>query len=167
MEIYLMQHGAAYEKNLNPERPLTPEGERAILAASLGIKRLGVSCDTLIASTKKRSQQTADLVARTLELSPDIIRIAECADPQAPPQHAVEFIMSLHHHSSVLMTGHMPSLHKLAAFLLAEDDWPMLHFEHGGLCRIRTDEPPSRTGLLYFLLTQKQLAMIGRTEDNV
>jgi phosphohistidine phosphatase len=66
MELYLMQHGPNLSKDEDPEEPLSPDGKKQILKAAKAIKKMGLQFDVVIASPKKRSQQTAEIVAEAV-----------------------------------------------------------------------------------------------------
>ena len=63
MEIYLMQHGPALPKDQDPEEGLNPEGKERIHASGQALKKMGVTFDAILSSPKKRSKQTAAIVA--------------------------------------------------------------------------------------------------------
>ncbi|MGD9339110.1 MAG: histidine phosphatase family protein [Syntrophobacterales bacterium] len=66
MEIYLMQHGPNLSKDEDPEESLSPEGEAQVSKAAQAIKRMGLGFEVIIASPKKRSKQTAAIVAEAV-----------------------------------------------------------------------------------------------------
>ena len=61
-----MQHALAYPAEENPERALSPTGIGQAKAAGRGIKRLNLSFDLIVASPKRRSHQTAALIAESV-----------------------------------------------------------------------------------------------------
>ena len=70
MEIYLMQHGQALPKEQDPEEGLSAEGEERIRASARGLKKMGAAFDVILCSPKKRSRQTATIVAEELGFPP-------------------------------------------------------------------------------------------------
>lgn len=113
MRVYLMQHGEAVDKLVNPDRPLSAQGRRDVdrvaeFAAAAGVRVQEVWC-----SNKTRSRETAELLAARLggvarergglgpgDDVPDVLTWIACAD------------------SDVAIAGHLPHLSLLAAAML-------------------------------------------------
>ena len=78
MEVYLMQHGPALPKEQDPEEGLGPEGQERIHTSGQALRKMGVNFDAILCSPKKRSQQTAAIVAEeAIEyLQAPIVRVA-------------------------------------------------------------------------------------------
>ena len=153
-----MQHGLAVSEKEDLERPLSPTGKAQIEKSAAAIRMMGLRFDLIIASTKKRSKQTADIVAKTVEYPVATIVETESVKPTAPPEASIDFISQFRQKNSVLIAGHLPSLAKIAASLLTDDSEVSIRFENGGLCRIDIETLPAHNGVLRWYLTPEQLA---------
>lgn len=161
MKIYLMQHGLAVSESENPERPLSAAGQDQIQTSAGAIRKMGLRFDVIIASTKKRSKQTAEIVAGCLGYPLEQIVESESVNPLALPEDAVETIARFKDKNTILVVGHLPSLGKIASSLLFEADRVGIHFENGGLCCIEVPALPAHSGSLQFCLTHEQMGMIA------
>jgi len=161
MEIYLMRHGAPLPKEKDPDRGLSPEGSDQIHASSRALKRFNVVLDTIVCSPKKRSQQTAAIVAEELQVASDRIVETEKAKPMAPPADTLDFLAGLSDKDHVLIAGHLPSVSEIASFLLTDGSKATIDFQMGGVCRIHVETLPTHAGVLCWYLTPEQLRLIG------
>jgi len=66
MEIYLLRHGQAVSEQEDPARPLSRDGVEQIQASASAIRRLGLVFDVIVCSPKRRSHQSAALVAEAI-----------------------------------------------------------------------------------------------------
>src|SRR4029434_10395463 len=82
MNLYLMRHGiavAADQPGIESDsgRPLTAKGTKRMRQAARGLRRLGVSFDTVLTSPFLRARQTAEIVAESLGLEDRLEEISE------------------------------------------------------------------------------------------
>jgi phosphohistidine phosphatase len=161
MELYLMQHGQAVLETENPEQPLSREGVAQIQASAAAMKRLGIVLDLIVCSPKKRSRQSAALVAEGVNYPySDIVETA-AVKPTASADDTISFLRQHPACSSVLIVGHLPSLVRIAALLLGGDAPVRLRFENGGLCRLDTADLAPGTGELVFHLAAAQMRQLA------
>jgi len=144
MEIYLMQHGPNLSEDQDPEEPLSHEGEAQITVAAGAAKKMGLQFEVVIASTKKRSRQTAEIVAGALGFPTEQIIETDKVSSK-----------------SVFIAGHLPSLAKLSSYLLTGGEGASIHFVRGGLGRIDLEALPNQGGELRWYLTPEQLNLIA------
>ena len=161
MEIYLMQHGPALPKEQDPEEGLSPEGEARIRASGQALKKMGVSFDAVLSSPKKRSRQTAAIVAEAVGFKQEKIIETEKVKAMTPPEETVEVLAGLSGAERVLIAGHLPSVAELASFLLTEGSKAAVQFEMGGCCRIDVEKLPTHSGRLRWYLLPAQLQLIA------
>lgn len=161
MEIYLMQHGIPFPKDKDPEQGLSPEGIDQVRVSGRALKRMGVSLDAIVSSPKKRSQQTAAIVAKELALATDKIIETEKVKPMAPAIDAVDFLIGLVNRNRILIAGHLPSVAEIASTLLTERSKVFINFQMGGVCRIDVDTLPTHSGVLQWYLRPDQLRLLG------
>lgn len=130
MRLYLVQHGEALSKDVDPERALSDVGRADIerLASFLTPRYLGV--DRILQSGKLRAQQTAIILARAFASNVMPEKVSGL-DPLDDPQSLVTAISNLQ--GDVLVVGHLPFLSKLVGQLLAGPGNSLVRFEPGTL----------------------------------
>ena len=161
MEIYLMQHGPALPKDQDPEEGLSPDGKERIHASGQALKKMGVSFDAILSSPKKRSKETAAIVAEEVGFSQEKIVETDKVKAMTPPEETVQALSALAGAQRVLVAGHLPSVAEVASFLLTEGSKAAVQFEMGGCCRIDVEQVPTREGRLRWYLTPDQLKLVA------
>jgi len=161
MEIYLMQHGPALPKDQDPEEGLGPEGKERVLASGMALKRIGVTFDAILSSPKKRSKETAAIVAEQVGFPLESIVETSKVKAMTPPEETIQALSELAGVERVLVAGHLPSVAEVASFLLTEGSKTTIKFEMGGCCRIDVDELPTHSGQLRWYMTPDQLRLIS------
>ena len=154
MKLYLMQHALAYPAEENPERALSPTGIGQAKAAGRGIKRLNLSFDLIVASPKRRSHQTAALIAESVRFPYSDILTTEAVLPDRSAQELLTLLQKESAENHVLVVGHMPHLAKVASALLQGG---RLQIENAGLTCFDFNQPEAAT--LEFHLRPEQLAL--------
>lgn len=162
MQIYLMQHGLALSEAEDSERPLSEEGKAQIETSAQAIQKMGLKFDVIVTSTKKRSKQTAETVARVVGIASGDIVETELLKPSAAPEAAIEYLDRFADEGSVFVAGHLPSLTKIASLLLTQDIGLSIQFGNGGLCRIDVERPAARNSVFWWYVTAEQLKMMTR-----
>ena len=118
MKLYLVQHGEAAAKDVNPERPLTDEGREDIIRMAAFLGKTGVSFERVIHSGKLRAEQTAELL--TDVLAPGVE--PETSDLINPNDNPAAFDwQSDSWDRDILIVGHLPFMARLVAHLLTEN----------------------------------------------
>jgi len=161
MEIYLMQHGSALPKDQDPEEGLSPDGKGRIQASGQALKKMGVSFDAILSSPKKRSKETAAIVAEKVGFPQEKIVETGKVKAMTPPEETVQALSALAGAERVLVAGHLPSVAEVASFLLTEGSKAAVQFEMGGCCRIDVEQVPTHEGRLRWYLTPDQLKLIA------
>ena len=161
MEIYLMQHGPNLSKDEDLEESLSPEGEVQVSKAAQAIKKMDLAFDVIIASPKKRSQQTAALVAKAVGFPVDSIVETEKVKAMTPAEETIRYLEEFQGKQSVLIAGHLPSLAEVASFLLTSGSKATIQFERGGIGRIDVESLPTSEGKLRWYLTPAQLDLMA------
>lgn len=160
MHLYLMQHGLAVPEQEDPEEPLSPEGVAQIQAVGRVLKRLDIRPDLIACSPKKRSKQSAALVAEGVNFPySDLLESAQ-VKAMAPPAETLKLLRRQPQTQTVLIAGHLPSLARIASLVLGDGCEVKVHFENGGLCRLDLSEEKGQ-GELRFCLTADQVRMIS------
>ena len=156
-----MQHGPALPKEQDPDEGLSPDGDAMIHASGKALKKMGITFDVILASPKKRSGQTAAIVAEEVGFPPEKIMETEKVKAMTPPEETIKVLREYGANRKVLIAGHLPSLAEVASSLLTEGSHATIAFERGGCCRIDVEDLPTHSGHLKWYLTPEQLKLIA------
>ena len=139
MKLYLVQHGEAVAKALDPERPLTEEGRANSQKAASFLKAAGVRVDEIRHSARTRALQTAEIFAALLAPR-GALRQTDPLDQEAPEESIRDLLERTA--ANVMIVDHLPALPKLAALLLTgQAEHELVQFRNAGVvCLERTDE---------------------------
>ena len=162
MEIYLTQHGEAYAKDKDPERGLTPKGEEQIHFSAIALRKMGVRCDLIVSSPKKRARQTAEIIAAEVGYPRDSIEVTEMLEPTVPAEDALSYLATHGDKNRIFIAGHLPSLGEIASTLVCGTSHVSFCFEMGGVVRIDVEDLKAHNGTLCWFLTPEQLAMLSK-----
>lgn len=162
MQIYMMQHGACYPEEVNPEQPLSPVGRESVQAAAEALRRMGLCFNAICCSPKLRAAQTAEIVALATGFPPARLMENAALKAMAPAEKTVDMLRGFAPEGAVLLCGHMPNLGKLASHLLHGSAGIHVHVENAGLLRIDTPSPGTRHGILVYSLIHAQLLLMAR-----
>lgn len=168
MNLYLMRHSIALAQDdpsvaHDAERPLTTKGSKRMRKAARGLRALAIPFETILTSPLTRARQTADIVASALGLEAQLEEISGLA-PESNVEHLISSLTRYQDREHVLLVGHEPLLSGTAGYLLGGRKPASLNieFKKGGICRIEIDALPAATpGTLHWLLTAKQLRLLG------
>jgi phosphohistidine phosphatase len=119
MKLYLVQHGEACTKEVNPERPLTDQGKADIDRLATFLNQAGVKVERVIHSGKLRAQQTAKQLAQAI--APEVeLEVSGLINPNDNPK-AFDW-QSESWDRDTLIVGHLPFMAKLVSHLLIDDE---------------------------------------------
>lgn len=138
MRLYLVQHGKACSKDVDPERPLTPSGRREAGQMAGFLNRAGVQVQRVVHSGKLRAVQTAELLAAGLGCgtSPEA---RDGIKPNDDPG-AIDWERETAQ-GDVLVTGHLPFLGRLLALLVTgQDEPPLVAYRPGTVVCLERDQ---------------------------
>ena len=115
MNLYILQHGEAVAKEIDPERPLSEHGNRDIRILARHMQNMGVQLGNVFHSGKLRAGQSARLIAETL--SPEIQPVkTEGLNPNDDPAVIIGDIEQMN--ENILIASHMPFVSRLCSTLL-------------------------------------------------
>ena len=119
MEIYLLRHGIAEDRNPagDAARALTEEGRKKLRRVLERAARAGVEPSLILSSPLQRAIQTAGIAAEVLGYQNRIVRVP-ALEPEASPESFWEDVRGRREESAILAAGHEPMLSATAAFLL-------------------------------------------------
>ena len=158
MELYLMQHGEALSKDVDPDRALSPAGEEQVRIAGRALARLGVRVKHIVSSPKTRARQTALAVAEALGMSHDIPTF-DTLEPLTPPHETIQALETIGEEGPILVAGHLPSLSEVAAYLMECES--RIAFRMGGVVCLLVDNWKRGGATLLWYLTPEQLQNIA------
>lgn len=115
MNVYILQHGEAEPKEIDPERPLSEQGIRDIAAVALHLHNAAVQLGTICHSGKLRAEQSARCIAETLsaEIEP---AHSKGLNPNDDPKVFAGRIDQMS--GDALIVSHMPFVSRLCSTLL-------------------------------------------------
>ncbi len=119
MKLYLVQHGEACEKEVDPDRPLTDKGRADVERLAAFLKKAGIRVERVIHSGKLRAVQTAECLAST---------VAPGVEPEAsgiinPNDNPGAFDwQSDSWDRDTLVVGHLPFMARLVSHLVTGDE---------------------------------------------
>ena len=137
MKLFLVQHGEAVAKDVDPDRPLNEQGERDVQRLADQLQGWGVRLSWVIHSGKTRARQTAEPMAKAVGLlGPPIVETN--LNPKDPPDPVADKVNE--QMDDLMIVGHMPFLGKLAALLVSGDEHnDLFAFQPGSLVCLERD----------------------------
>ena len=94
MRLYLVQHGEAVVKDVDPARPLTDRGRRDAGKTAEFLRIAGITVDIIWHSAKQRARETAEIFAEILSLQKKLCQRDDLA-PNDPVDSVYSEILSL------------------------------------------------------------------------
>ena len=117
MKLYLVQHGKALTKDVDPDRSLSEEGISEVETVSRCLEKAGVNVRNIYHSGKTRAAETARILADKLAT-----RHVEVQLGMAPDDSVAAFADIIEENGDALYVGHLPHLGKLASLLTTGDE---------------------------------------------
>ena len=116
MKLYLVQHGEAAAKEIDPERPLTQQGHDDVGRVAEALAQAAIEAPRILHSGKLRACQTAEILGAAL--APGVeAAVSDKIDPLDDP---AEFDWrAASGGEDTMLVGHLPFMAKLAAHLVA------------------------------------------------
>ncbi len=149
MKLYLVQHGNANPKDVDPEKRLSEKGLADVTKMAEFLRPLGLSVGEVWHSGKARAAQTADLLLPSIAVTRGATKQQGLApkDPVAPVKNKIEGLSE-----NLMIVGHLPFLGRLASTLLAESESAdVIVFQQGGVVCLERSE--SRAWSLRWMVT--------------
>lgn len=131
MRLYLMQHGDAVSKDVDPDRPLSDKGRRDAERLGDFLSRTPFKTDRVLHSGKNRAQQTAEIISA--RASPDAK--IEAADGMGPKDGVKSIAKKAGQWTEdILLVGHLPFMGRLVSHLIKNDaDAEVVAFKPGSI----------------------------------
>jgi phosphohistidine phosphatase len=134
MRLYLVQHGEAEAKEVDPERPLSPQGEADVgrLAEFLRGREAPVR---VLHSGKTRARQTAEILAAAL--GGEVAATGGIA-PNDPVEVWAADLDGLA--GDTMVVGHLPFMARAVSWLLTGRDDPLVAYQPGSVVCLERSE---------------------------
>ena len=115
MRLYLVQHGAALAREVDPERPLSEAGREDVRALAGFLRDAGVRVERVWHSGRLRAEQTAQLLAKSVLPRGRIEQVGGIG----PEDDVAGFVSDADvWEQDTLVVGHLPFLSRLVAWLV-------------------------------------------------
>ncbi len=137
MKLYLMQHGDALAKNIDPDRYLSERGQADVgRVASFLTQRIEIS--RVVHSGKTRARQTAEFFEHLTVSGKPVEAISGIK-----PNNSVEVFAQqmADRNEDTLVVGHLPFMARLVTSLVTGSaDRPIVSYQPGSIVCLETDE---------------------------
>jgi len=168
MMLLLIRHGPAGDREawraLGKDdflRPLTADGRARTRSAARGLARIIDRPQAIATSPFARSIQTADHVAR--EFGVEAAEELHAIVPAGAPADVMPWLTARARLDLVALVGHEPQLGRLASWMLARSERPILTLKKGGACLLDLGpRPRAGEARLVWMLAPAQLRRLGR-----
>jgi len=138
MQLYLVQHGEAVAKEVDPDRPLSDQGREDIIRLAKWLEQRGVEVSEIRHSGKTRARQTAELLMPLLHTGGKI-RQQDGLAPNDPPKALLQSVQT--RQADLLVASHMPFVARaVAAAVTGEPDRPLVQFQPGSVAGLERDD---------------------------
>ena len=137
MKLFLVQHGEACAKDVDPERPLTERGKADVARLADFLLKAGVQAEQVIHSGKLRARQTAERLADAI--APGVtLTESGLINPKDNPK-AFDWQGECWGRET-LDVGHLPFMARLVSYLVTGDeDRPISAFQPGTVICLEHD----------------------------
>jgi phosphohistidine phosphatase len=166
MNLYLLRHGLAMERGTagfenDASRPLTPKGKRQLRKVAAAIGAMELKFDAIWSSPLVRARQTADIVAKELNIKRKPVLAAELS-PGGSANKLIQKIRGLKiKPENVLLVGHEPDLSELISLLVTGENTAGFALKKAGLAKLEIENlRAGRCATLTWLLTPGQMKLM-------
>ena len=119
MKLYLVQHGDALPKDVDPQRPLSNQGRADVEKVAAFLGRAGIRVVAVLHSGKKRAEQTARRLAAAIGEGARFEEIPGI-NPLDPPDAFARTVSEWA--QDTVIVGHQPFMGKLVSCLIVEGE---------------------------------------------
>ena len=144
MVLYLVHHGEAVGPEIDPQRPLSPDGRVAVERLAAAAAARGAKPQVVWHSGKLRAKQTAEAFWRACNALADF-SAARDLQPDDPPAWLRDRLRG--ESRDLLVAGHFPHLPRLLALLLSAPEGGVTFPQNGIVVLQTADEGETWTEL--------------------
>lgn len=141
MRLYLVQHGDAVSKDVDPDRPLSDQGRADILRLSEWLADQNIGLARILHSGKTRARETAEIFRPLLDSAGHLYQ----GQGLAPNDSPESFLHQLRDpNKDTLVAGHMPFVARaVSQALTGAPDRHLVDFLPGSIAGIERSEGAS------------------------
>jgi phosphohistidine phosphatase len=153
-QLWLLRHGEAepHDTRHDPERRLTPRGERQAIAAGRALRALGLEFAAVFTSPRVRAADTARLACESLAIDPIV---HEPLSGGFDADDAGELMAKQDANARVLLVGHEPDFSNVVLDLTGG----RIDLKKGGVAAVRLDGTRAE---LIVLMRPRELESLGQ-----
>jgi phosphohistidine phosphatase len=158
MKCYFLRHGAAAESADWPgedfDRPLTAAGRERMAGEAKAMARLSLHLEVIVTSPLVRAKQTAEIVAKALQLRDRLVeddRLGLGFDPRRLASILVERAGA----GAIMLVGHEPGMSTTIGHIVGG---ARIDFKKGSLACVSVHDPSTPHGELLWLVPPSVLA---------
>ena len=137
MRVYLVHHGDAVGPEVDPRRPLSPEGRAGVERAAADAASRGARPMVVWHSGKLRAKQTAEAFWRACNPFAEFSATRDL-QPDDPPDWIFERLQA--EARDILIAGHFPHLPRLLGLMLPQLNQGSPTFPQHGVVALETDD---------------------------
>ena len=138
MKLYLVQHGDALPKDVDPERGLSDKGKKDVTHMADLLARGHVQVNRIFHSGKKRAEQTALLLQNCLAPGGEFAQVDGMA-PLDPVNTLVTEIDAWQ--ENTMLVGHLPFMAKIVSHLVTgNENSTLVNFQPGSVVCLERNE---------------------------
>ncbi len=161
MDLYFLRHGLAGDRadwtENDDERPLTKPGKKRMADEAKTMADLGLKLDAILTSPLVRARQTADIVAKHLDMQDAVVEDKRLG-PGFDPGKLSEIVREHDSANALMLVGHEPDFSATIGELVGRANVVM---KKGGLAYIHLSNTSPLEGELVWLVPPKILARDG------
>ncbi len=159
MDVYFLRHGIAdappgADMTHDADRPLTDAGVTRMKAEARRLRDIGLKLDLILTSPLARARQTAEIVARRLDV--ELVEEAALA-PGFDAAAAAQIVARYPAARAIMLVGHEPDMSTTVSALIGG---ARVEMKKGGLARVEVEwkEAGALAGTLIWLVPPKVLS---------
>ncbi len=138
MRLYLVQHGDALTKDVDPDRPLSDQGRADITRLVAWLVSSDVAVSRICHSGKTRARQTAELLGSVLDAGGKI-HPTEGIGPNDPPEVFLQQLQIVD--EDTLIASHLPFVARvLSQAVTGSPDQQLVEFRPGSIAVAERDK---------------------------
>lgn len=138
MKLFLVQHGEAHAKDVDPDRPLTDRGKEDVDRLAVFLDKAGIRVERVIHSGKLRALETATRLAGAIApgVEPESSGLINPNDnPRAFDWQSESWDMD------TLIVGHLPFMARLVSHLvIGDENRPITAYQPGSMVCLELNE---------------------------
>jgi len=136
MTLYLVQHGQCFDKSIDPNRSLSPEGRATITQVAEIAAKANITAPVIYHSGKLRALETAEYFSEYLKTTQ-----IEKLPGLSPLENVKEFAEHFDFTDKSMIIGHLPFMERLTAYLITGNQDPtIVKFQNAGIVCLDQDE---------------------------